>query len=97
MLQELFLKDYSKFSAYLANLFLSPRASLVWSCPSVSIQFARFPLADHYQVNPCFKSPMAFVVHLRETHTLPLYLSPLKPDEPLHRGKHNTNLDQKQQ
>jgi hypothetical protein len=45
--------------------------------------------------NPCFKSPTAFVVHLRQTHALLPYLSLLNPDEPPREGKHNTNLVQK--
>jgi hypothetical protein len=40
---------------------------------------------------------MAFVVHLRQTHTLQLCLSPLNPDEPLCEGKCNTNLVQKRE
>jgi hypothetical protein len=43
----------------------------------------------------CFKSS-AFEVHIRQTHTLPLYLSLLNPDKPLCEGKRNTNLVQKQ-
>ena len=45
----------------------------------------------------CFKSLTAFVVHLRQTHTLPLlYLSLLNPDKLPCEGKCNTNLVQKQ-
>jgi hypothetical protein len=44
----------------------------------------------------CFKFPTAFVVHIRQTHTLPLSLSLLNPDELLYEEKHNTNLVQKQ-
>ena len=80
----------------LDNLFLSCWDSLAWSSGNVSTQLARFPLASHYHANPCFKSPMAFVVHLWQTQALLLYLSLLNPDELLSEGKCRTNLVQKQ-
>jgi hypothetical protein len=45
--------------------------------------------------NQCLKSTTAFVVHLSQIYALPLYLALLNPDEPLHEGKHSTNLTQK--
>jgi hypothetical protein len=45
----------------------------------------------------CFKSTTAFMVNIRQTYTLLLYLSLLNPDELLREGKHNTNLIQRQQ
>jgi hypothetical protein len=36
------------------------------------------------------------VVHIWQTHVLPLYLSLLKPIEPPSEGKHHTDLVQKQ-
>jgi hypothetical protein len=43
-----------------------------------------------------FQSPMAFVVHIWQTHPLLLYLSLLNPVNLLREGKHHTNLVQKQ-
>jgi hypothetical protein len=43
-----------------------------------------------------FKLPMAFVLHIWQTHALPLHLSLLNPDRLPRKGKRNTNLVQKQ-
>ena len=79
----------------MANLFLSHGDSDS-ELHNLSTQLT----SSHWQVAtmpaPCFKSPMAFVVHIWQTHALPPYLSLLNPDEPPHEGKHNTNLVQKQ-
>jgi hypothetical protein len=57
-------------------------------------------LISHWQVAstpaPCFTFPKAFVVNIWESHILPPYLSLLNPVEPLHEGKHHTDLVQKQ-
>jgi hypothetical protein len=57
-------------------------------------------LSSHWQVviivAPCSKTPTAFVVHIRQTHALPLYLSLLNPVKLPRKGKHCTNLVQKQ-
>jgi hypothetical protein len=48
-------------------------------------------LSSHWWVittsAPCCKTPMAFVVHIRQTHALPPYLSLLNSDEPPREGK----------
>ena len=57
-------------------------------------------LDSHWQVvtmpAPCFKTPMAFVVHIRQNHTWQLYLSLLNPDESLCEEKHHPHLAQEQ-
>ena len=57
-------------------------------------------LSSHWWVTimpvQCFKTPTTFVVYIRQTHTLPPYLSLLDLDEQLHEGKCNINLAQKQ-
>ena len=45
---------------------------------------------------PCIKAPMAIVVHIRQTHTLPPYLSLWNPVKLPQEEKHHTNLAQKQ-
>jgi hypothetical protein len=56
-------------------------------------------LGSHWQVIttpiPSFKSSMAWLLHLRQTHALPLYLFLLRQNESPREGKHNTNLVQK--
>jgi hypothetical protein len=42
---------------------------------NLSTQLTRFPLSARYHPNPVLQSPMAFVVHIWQTDTLPLYLS----------------------
>ena len=58
-------------------------------------------LVFHWQVvttsTLCFKSPMAFVVHISQTQTLLPYLSLLNPDKLPCEGRHATNLVTKQQ
>jgi hypothetical protein len=44
----------------------------------------------------CFKSSTAFVVHIRQTHTLLPYLSLWNPEEQPCERKHNTNSVQRQ-
>jgi hypothetical protein len=55
-------------------------------------------LSPHWQVITmpalCFKSLMAFVVHIWQTHNLPLYLSLLNPERPPCEGKRNTNFSE---
>jgi hypothetical protein len=41
---------------------------------------------------PCLKTPKAFVMHIWQTHTLPLYLSLLNPVKPPHERKHHTKF-----
>ena len=57
-------------------------------------------LSCHWQLPtmpaPYFKSPMAIVVHMWQTHALSLYLFSLNPVEPLCEEKCYTDLVQKQ-
>jgi hypothetical protein len=48
---------------------------------TISSQLTRFPLAVTTTPAPCFTSPTALVVHLRQTHALLQYLSLLNLDE----------------
>jgi hypothetical protein len=63
---------------------------------NLSSQLIKFPLTGHYHASPVRQIPMAFGVHIRQTHALTVYLSLLNPEEPPCEGKHNTNLVQKQ-
>ena len=78
----------------LASLFLSCGDSDS-ELQNLSTQLTKFPLASCYHASPVLQTSYSFVVHIRQTHPLWLYLSPLNPDEPLCEGKHHTNLVQK--
>ena len=74
----------------MADLFLS-----LWDSDSelhnLFTQLARFLPAVITTPTPCFKSPKAFVVYLKQIHALLWYLSLLNLDKPLHEGRPNTN------